>query len=249
VPADETPVTAQPQTDALSGIALSGNALSGNAFSGYAGDAPSGLQYAAPTAEHAFRGDREPAPQDAYPDPRLALPPDELPGYLRPYPPPEGFSGRGPRVAPVVLCTLLFGVFGSISAARRARRAEVVGDSPGKYWTAFGVTLTIGWVVGAIAAILFLATAGFFPAAESTATGSPPAITAAEVSQSMVEGGTYAGKGGKQVRIKAATCAATSVDAHGAGTYRCSVALTDSTKVTLSIRADASGWRILGKIK
>jgi hypothetical protein len=137
-------------------------------FSGYAGNAPSGLQYAAPPpgpAPQPFPGyagsapsgpnyaepvqppDHAPAPQAAYPDPGLSLWPDELPGYLKPYPPPGGFSGRGPAVAAVVIFTLLFGVFGLISASRRAKRAEAAGDSPGRYWMAFGVTLNIGWVV------------------------------------------------------------------------------------------------------
>ena len=71
-------------------------------------------------------------------------------------------SGRPVAADEKPVFTLLFGVFGLISANRRAKRAEAVGDSPGRYWAAFGVTLSIGGVVGAIASILLLATGGFF---------------------------------------------------------------------------------------
>jgi hypothetical protein len=97
-----------------------------------------------------------------------AEPQTRLPGYLKPFPPAGGFSGRGPSVRPVVVWTLLFGVFGLIPATRRARRAEAAGDSPGRYWLAFGVTLGLGWVVGAIATILLLVAGGFFAAAPGT---------------------------------------------------------------------------------
>jgi hypothetical protein len=241
-------------------------------FSGYAENAPSGLQYAAPPpgpAPQPFPGyagsapsgptyaepvqppDHAPAPQAAYPDPSLSLWPDELPGYLKPYPPPGGFSGRGPAVAPVVIFTLLFGVFGLISASRRAKRAEAVGDSPGRYWMAFGVTLSIGWVVGAIASILLLVSGDFFAVVAASADEAAPArtITAAGLSRSMADQGTYPGKGGKQSDIKAATCTIASVDPTGAGNYKCAVTLADTTRATVLVHAGTAGWRILGQAK
>jgi hypothetical protein len=170
----------------------------------------------------------------------------DRPGYLTPYPPAGGFSGQGPSVRPVVYFTLLFGFPGLISATRRAERAKAVGDSAGKYWLAFGATLTLGWVIGAIATILLLTGSSFFGAAEGTS--STTTITAAQLSQSMVEQGTVT-RSGHTVYIKAATCTATSVDAHGAGDYKCAVALTDASRETLTVRADADGWRILSQTK
>jgi hypothetical protein len=234
-------VTAQPAT----GYPASEQ---GSTFSGYAGDAPSGLQYTPPP--HAEAPVYAPAPQAAYPDPALDRPAGELPGYLQPYPPPGGFSGTGPSAGPVVAFTIVFGVFGMISAVRRAKRAEAVGDDTGRYWMAFGVTLALGWVVGAIATLLALVAAGFFAAAASSAAATPVhTITAAELSQSMEDRGTFTPKGGKTVHIRTATCSATSVDAHGAGSYRCAVSVADGTKYTLSVRADSTGWRIVGQTK
>jgi hypothetical protein len=227
-------MTAEPRTD------ISGPPP-GPGFSGYAGDAPSGLRYA---GQSGFA----PPPQAAYPDPNLSRPPGELPGYLSPYPPPDGFSGRGPSVRPVVAFTLFFGVFGALSAHRRAQRAEAAGDSPGRYWIAFGVTLSLAWVVGAILSILWLAFGGVLAVSAASPAPAHP-ITAAELSRSMVEDGTFTGKGGKTAHVKAATCAARSVDSAGAGDYRCAVTLTDATVATLRVHADASGWRVLGQTK
>jgi hypothetical protein len=237
-------VTAQPET----GYPPS---RQGSSFSGYAGDAPSGLRFTGrpPDAEAAVHA---PAPQAAYPDPALDRPAGELPGYLRPHPPSGGFSGNGPSAGPVVAFTVFFGVFGMISAFRRAKRAEAVGDDTGRYWMAFGVTLALGWVVGAIASLLALVAAGFFPAASSSASSAAtPAqtITAAELSQSMEDRGTFTPRSGKTIHIRTATCTATSVDAYGAGSYRCAVSVTDGTKYTLSVRADSTGWRILGQTR
>jgi len=214
-------------------------------FPGYAENTPSGLSYAAQPSAYA------PPPQAAYPDPGQSLPPDELPGYLKPYPPPGGFSGRGPSVRPVVALTLFFGVFGAVSAHRRAMRAEAAGDSPGKYWTAYGVTLSLAWVVGAIMSILWLAFGGFFagPTASSDAAAPAHPITAAELSRSMVDQGTFTGKNGKTVRIRAAACRTAAVDRTGAGDYSCALTLTDATKTTVLVHVDAAGWHILGKAK
>jgi hypothetical protein len=105
-------------------------------------------------------------------------------------------------------------------------------------------------VVGAIAGILMLVAVGFFAAAASSSTAAPVhTITAATLSQSMEDQGTFTGKSGKVVRVRTATCAATSVDARGAGTYRCAVSVTDGTKYTLSVRADSTSWHIVGTTK
>jgi hypothetical protein len=227
------------------------------AFPGHAGEAPPGPGYGAPPpgyaaqpAAYAEQRGYAPPPQAAYPDPALDRPADQLPGYLQPFPPPGGFSGKGPSAGPVVAFTIFFGVFGMISAWRRAKRAEAVGDNTGKYWMAFGVTLALGWVVGAILSILSLVAFGFITATASSATATPNhTITAAELSQSMEDQGTFTGKGGKVVRVKTASCAPTSVDANGAGTYKCAVSVTDGTKYTLSVRADSTSWHILGTAK
>ncbi|MGX6606452.1 hypothetical protein ACWKSP_30640 [Micromonosporaceae bacterium Da 78-11] len=53
-----------------------------------------------------------------------------------------------PGVAPVVVITFFFGIFGAIPAALRARRARAL-DAPDRvYWVAFAATLAASWVLG-----------------------------------------------------------------------------------------------------
>lgn len=225
---------------------------SGHGFSGYAGDAPSGLSYGVPHQPQAYA----PPPQAAYPDPNPLPPPGErpaeqLPGYLQPYPPAAGFSGKGPSVGPVVVFTIFFGVFGLFPAMRRAKRAEAVGDSPGRYWMAWGITFALGWVVSVVATLVLIAfgVIAVAAASDSATAGTTHKVTAAELSRSMVDQGTYTGKGGKKSDIKSASCVVTSVDATGDGDYRCAVILADTTRATLLVRVDTDGWQIVGKTK
>jgi hypothetical protein len=65
---------------------------------------------------------------------------------------------RAPGVGPVVAFTFFFGLFGVISAARRANRARLIGAPAGPYWTAFAVTTVVTWVLwGTLVAGAYLA--------------------------------------------------------------------------------------------
>ncbi|MEU4238242.1 hypothetical protein [Actinoplanes sp. NPDC026619] len=72
-------------------------------------------------------------------------------------------AGPGPAIWPVILWTSLFGLFGAISAAGRARTAAALG-LPGKYWIAFAATcafwtaLTVLIIVAGIALLSAAAT-------------------------------------------------------------------------------------------
>ncbi|GIF00792.1 hypothetical protein [Paractinoplanes rishiriensis] len=60
---------------------------------------------------------------------------------------------KAPSWIPVAVFTFLFGLFGAISAHRRAKRAAWTGNSKQPYWIAFGVTMVVSTVLGVIMAI------------------------------------------------------------------------------------------------
>ncbi|MBU2666911.1 hypothetical protein KOI35_25700 [Actinoplanes bogorensis] len=73
------------------------------------------------------------------------------------------FAGPGvrtPSVWPVVLWTLFAFVAGSISAARRARKAERMGMPGTPYWTAFGITSAISIGLGLVLYLIQFAAFG-----------------------------------------------------------------------------------------
>jgi hypothetical protein len=197
-----------------------------------------------------------PAPQAAYPAPPQAAFPGSVPGgygpagpgtpgYLQPYGPAAGPSGRGPGVGPVVGITFFFGPFGAISAARRAERARAVGDSTGKYWIAFGATLVGCWVLGAILAILSIA---MNIAGDGTASKTSTTIA---LQQSIVQQGTFPDATGRVIKVTAATCVATAlVPNSNWGTYTCTLGLVDGTKDKVVVSVDSGGkWRVIGQAK
>ena len=61
-----------------------------------------------------------------------------------------GPGARTPAVWPVVLWTLFAFFAGSISAARRARKAERMGMPGTPYWAAFGITSAISIGLGLV---------------------------------------------------------------------------------------------------
>ncbi|BFU46290.1 hypothetical protein [Krasilnikovia sp. MM14-A1004] len=66
--------------------------------------------------------------------------PEELEAASRP---------RPPAAWPVAVWTLLFGVFGAVSARRRAATARRIRAGVAPYWIAFGISLALGSLVTA----------------------------------------------------------------------------------------------------
>lgn len=137
------------------------------------------------------------------------------PQQAAPYPQPDA---RRPAVWPVVIFTLLFGVFGSISAALRSRRARRLGLPIGKYWAAFAATLVV--FIAVVVAI----------AVESSST--PPVMTAAQLQTSLVQSAGWTDSLGNKLTAKDATCVPDNVASNGVGTYRCIVDFTDGARVS-----------------
>jgi hypothetical protein len=138
---------------------------------------------------------------------------------------------KAPAVWPVVIFTLLFGLFGAISAARRAGRSR---NARAPYWIAFGataVTGAVGWaVLTSIAVPVYLAVW------ESARTEL--------VQDNLVHDGTIKTPTGTTVR--GATCEPTSPRAsNGFRAYSCVVTLSDGRSVTKKIVANRKGaWGV-----
>jgi hypothetical protein len=90
---------------------------------------------------------------------------------------PSAPAGGGPGIGMVIAVTAIFGLFGMIPASRRAKKAQALGLSGGKYWKAFGITLAASTVL-----YITLANMGGGPQVDAAATPAntvKPAATAA----------------------------------------------------------------------
>jgi hypothetical protein len=78
-------------------------------------------------------------------------------------------TSQAPGIGMIIAVTALFGLLGLIPTTRRAKKAQALGLSGGKYWKTFGATLAATWV---FFIILSIATSG---SNNSTATEATPA--------------------------------------------------------------------------
>lgn len=150
-------------------------------------------------------------------------------------------AGQVPAVGPVVGCTLVFGPFGAISAARRADRARALGVSGRKYWIAFGVALAAGCAVAALVVV-----AGLEMGIDSLSLTSHK-ITPAWLARSIVQDGTFTDGAGETVKAGSAVCNAEKVDSDGAGTYRCTIAFAGNDRESFVVAVDAAGRWATGR--
>jgi hypothetical protein len=138
---------------------------------------------------------------------------------------------RPPAVWPVVVCTLLFGVFGAISASRRMRRARRMRISTARYWIAFLVTLVA---------------AGFLSFAVATVAALPiidnvrETVAVDAVQQNLVRDGRLQKTAG--MTATAATCTAVDMRrSDGKRDYNCLLTLSDGRTGTIGVTADRAG--------
>jgi hypothetical protein len=210
----------------------------------------------APVAEHPPAGPYPPAgfPYGGFPAGGGYPPPGGFPapggfpppgGYLLPrgYPPPYEVSyapfraGGGtfydaPKVYPVVLLTLLGGIWGAISASRRVRKARAMGAPTGRYWAAWGITLAL-----AVAVIVPLRLAGL----AHDRSARPDKFTATWIENQLVTNSDFKNQSGTVVKVSAATCAPDRVTARGVGTYACAIDFADGYRGTYEVTVDAAG--------
>ena len=101
-------------------------------------------------------------------------PPSEA-GAQGPYGPPYGYpygpgpAGPLPSRTKTVLITLFFGLLGLIPAHLDGKKAEQQGVSPGRYYTAFGITLAVSSVVWTAVVLILVFTV--FAAVERSSSG------------------------------------------------------------------------------
>lgn len=183
-------------------------------------------------------------PPAGYPTPGYPTPGYPAPGYPpagypppygSPYPtagwaPDDGFTG--PKVWPVVVFTLFFGVFGAISAARRSRDARAFGLPVAPYWQAFGGAYVGGFLVwmvtlGGLAGILIPLYEGY---RDSVVVMTPGRLEDQLMSSSA-----------SGVTITGADCVDDAVARDGAGTYRCQVTFADGVARSYEVTVKEDG--------
>lgn len=158
-------------------------------------------------------------------------------GLLVPYPEEmrNADRARAPRWWPVVFWTFFFGVFGAISAARRAGQARRGRHSVTPYWVAFAVTAVAGgvWWSTAVAVVV--------PVYLHHREG---AITTLVQEHIRTDGRL---ESTAHVTARAASCRADGPrNAGGLRRYDCVLTLDDGRTGSLTVTADADGtWTVV----
>lgn len=157
---------------------------------------------------------------------------------------PIDARGKPPKVWPVVVLTLLFSVFGAISAAVQGNKASKLGYKQTSYWVAFGVALFCSIVLISVASA---ASSGIVspgsvipsaPAALGTA-GNP--YTAAWLDPQLT-----AGTWSNGATATTATCAYADNRPDGTGTYRCNVIFSDGASAQKTVTVPPDGQWVAG---
>ena len=135
-----------------------------------------------------------------------------------------------PSWGPVVVWTFFFGIFGAISAARRADRAARSRNARYPYWVAFGITLVIGVVLSAIA----------------VATAVPVYLNFRDHAVTKAVQSSMAGQpaGARGVTVTRATCTPLDAERNGTRTYTCSLVLSNGRTSTLKVVADTKSGKV-----
>jgi hypothetical protein len=134
---------------------------------------------------------------------------------------------------PVLVVTVLFGVFGAIPAARRAARAKRDRNSRAPYWVVFGISLVA--VATLEAGVAVVGVPAWSAARETAATTS--------LQSGMVDNGKINTPAGTTVRSAACTPVGRRGPS-GLRAYTCVVTLSDGQTGTMKVVADRHGvWK------
>jgi hypothetical protein len=175
-------------------------------------------------------GDPTPPQWPGYSPPGYAPPGYAPPGYMYapwqygapPNPP------KRPTVWPVVVWTLVIGIFGAIPAAIRFGRARASGFPAARYWGAFAATFG-AWLI----VIVTIAVAASRPV--------PSVMTTTQLDTDLVQSGDWKTALGTSATATSAICVTDHVAQNGAGTYRCVVDFTDGSRESILVTVDDSG--------
>jgi hypothetical protein len=158
-------------------------------------------------------------------------PPTEHGRLLVPFPEEMHTAPRAepPAWWPVIIWTFFFGVFGVVSAGRRANQARRGRNSAAPYWVAFGATLAVMGVLGAIT--WAVAVPAYLATRENV-------ITKTVQEQIRTDGQLE-----KALHTTAATanCDPISDRTDGERLYSCVVSLADGRTGTLTVKGDEDG--------
>jgi hypothetical protein len=189
--------------------------------------APPAYPTAPPWAAPPSPPDRPPAPPDGFGAPdlqhgQLLVPyPEEMHNAARPKP---------PSWWPVVGWTFFFGIFGAVSASRRADQARRGRNSVTPYWLAWGCTLAASVVAAGI--VVAVGLPGYLDYREGAVTK--------VVQDRIVTDGRLAESA--SVTASAATCEPVGPrDTAGQRRYDCVLTLDDGRTGTLTVTADSDG--------
>ncbi|MEV4707946.1 hypothetical protein [Actinoplanes sp. NPDC049316] len=125
---------------------------------GYAPQATAAATYPPPAAYPMAPpwATQSPTPESFAPEVPAPVVAPQVGGLLVPYPEEmqNAPQAQAPALWPVAVFTFMFGIFGAISAARRADQARRGRNSAAPYWVTFVVTLVAGsffWIVSGVA--------------------------------------------------------------------------------------------------
>lgn len=171
--------------------------------------------------------DGPPAPPDGFgthhlQHGQLLVPyPEEMHNAARP---------KAPSWWPVVGWTFFFGIFGAVSASRRADQARRGRNSVTPYWLAWGVTLAAGVLAAGIVLAVGVPVYSDYREAKVTELVQDRIVTDGRLTESAA------------VTASAATCEPTSPrDPAGHRRYDCLLTLDDGRAGTLTVTADTDG--------
>ena len=150
---------------------------------------------------------------------------------LVPYPEELANASRAqaPPWWPVVLWTMFFGIFGTISAARRAEQARRGRNSPVPYWIAFGVTMVLGAALSAAAWVVAVPVLQDRYESGVTRLVEEQIRTDADLPRALGSDAT------------AVVCVPTGDRVDGERMYSCTLTLADGRSATLSVTSDTDG--------
>jgi hypothetical protein len=139
----------------------------------------------------------------------------------------------------VIIWTFFFGVFGVVSAGRRANQARRGRNSPAPYWVAWGVTLAVSAVIGAI--VTAVAVPAYLNYREQAVTK--------VVQHNIVADDQLAA--GLRAAPTTATCDPVGPrDSTGTRRYECVLTLDDGRTGSLAVTADSDGaWTVVPRTR
>ena len=138
----------------------------------------------------------------------------------------------GPKAWPVAVFTVLFGIFGALSAARRSTDARAQGLPGGRYWGVFA-----GALVGSFAIWTFVLGVGIAVTVPLYLETTSTVMTTNELEQELASSDSVGGS------VTGATCLEEAVDPLGAGTYSCRLRLDDGADLPYRITvSDDGSW-------